>query len=304
LLDAADARAPSDLHPIFFGSFDWHSCVHGYWLLANVLRRYPDSTASPRIMDLFDRRLRPESVAAELRYAASRPSFERPYGWVWLLQLGAELDRSPAERARRWRDALAPLVQHFEARLIDALHAATLPVRAGVHASSAFCLALAASAAKARGSPALSEIAIKRARAWFAGDAAYQVREPDAWDFLSPALVEIECMRRALPASAFPEWLARFLPDLERGEPVVLFDPVIVHDRADLVAAHLDGLNLSRAWCFRGLVQCEGLPPGLRERADAAAARHIAASLPHLDDDYAGAHWLATYAWLALEGLE
>ncbi|HEY0780522.1 MAG TPA: DUF2891 domain-containing protein [Gemmatirosa sp.] len=320
-----DARGPRALHPVFYGSFDWHSCVHGYWLLARVLRRVPALPEAGAIRGLFDAHLTPERVAGEVVYLA-RPAargFERPYGWAWLLALAAELGRHATLDGRRWAAALAPLADAFAARLRAFLPRADYPVRAGTHFNTAFAVALALEYADAAGDDALGALLRDRARRWYAADRDCQAWEPGGDDFLSPALVEAECMRRALPPAEFAAWFARFLPRLDRGEPATLFIPAVVSDRTDGKIAHLDGVNLSRAWCWRALAGTLAgtsagtsagtlaTGPSASATPDAravvvaardAAGRHLAAGLPHVAGDYMGEHWLATYAVLALEG--
>ena len=297
---AQDALRPSDLHPIFHGSFDWHSCVHGYWLLARILRLYPDGAASEPIRGLFDRRLTAEKVAGELAYL-DRPlagGFERPYGWAWLLMLQAELERSDPGLA--WASALRPLAQAFAARFATYLPRLSYPVRAGTHNSSAFALTLAFDYAEVCGDGALGEVMRMRALAWFGRDADSQAWEPSGEDFLSPTLIEAQLMRRILPATEFQGWFDHFLPRLGMGEPASLFQPAVVSDPTDGKIAHLDGLNLSRAWCWRALA--DALPETDARRAImlAAAERHLEQSLPAVAGDYMGEHWLASFALLAL----
>jgi Protein of unknown function (DUF2891) len=243
-----DVRSPRALHPVFFGSLDWHSCVHGWWTLARVLRRFPELSEAGAIAALFDERLTAENVAGELAYFAAplRGTFERPYGWAWLLALQAELGRHEGARAARWRDALAPLAREIAARLAAFIPKATYPIRAGAHYNTAFAVALALEYADAS-DPRLAALLRGRAAAWYADDAACQAWEPGGDDFLSPALMEAECMRRVLSPSTFAAWFGRFLPDVERGLPATLFKPVGISDRSDGKIAHLDGVNLSRA---------------------------------------------------------
>jgi hypothetical protein len=303
-----DALGPRALHPVFYGSFDWHSCVHGYWLLARLLRRAPALPEAPAVRALFDAHLVPERVAGEVAYLA-RPTargFERPYGWAWLLALAAELARHAgtpwSADAARWGAALRPLAHAFVARFRAFLPLATYPVRAGTHFNTAFALALALEYAGVAGDDGLAALLRDRARAWYGGDADCPGWEPGGDDFLSPALVEAECMRRTLgEGDEFRAWLGRFLPRLDRGEPAALFAPAHVSDRSDGKIAHLDGLNLSRAWCWRGLARAWPAGDARRAAALAAADRHLAAGLPHVAGDYMGEHWLATFALLALE---
>lgn len=297
-----DVRSPRALHPIFFGSLDWHSCVHGYWLLATLLRRFPALGEASRIRALFDAQLTEANVAGELAYLRQpyRASFERPYGWAWLLMLACELARHEDADARRWSAAIAPLALAFAERFRHWLPKATYPIRSGAHFNTAFAVALAMEYAATAEDAPLAAALRERAVAWYARDADCQAWEPSLDDFLSPALMEAECMRRVLPAAELAPWLERFLPRLARREPATLFRPVLVSDRTDPKIAHLDGLNLSRAWCWRSLAA--SWPAGDPRRALAleAAEAHLAASLPHVAGDYMGEHWLATFALLAI----
>jgi hypothetical protein len=292
-----DVRGPRALHPVFFGSFDWHSCVHGYWLLARLRRLHPDSPEAAEIEALLARRLTAEAVAVETAYLRRPESrgFERPYGWAWLLMLQTELVR--AEDAR-WAATLEPLARAFADRFRDFLPKSTYPIRTGAHFNTAFALALAHEYAAACGDAGLEALLQERALDWYGADADCQAWEPSGDDFLSPALMEAECMRRLLPEPDFPAWVGRFLPRLEQGEPRTLFEPASVSDRTDGKIAHLDGLNLSRAWCWRSLARTADEPA--RSRMLEAADRHLQAALPHVAGDYMGEHWLATFALLAL----
>jgi hypothetical protein len=298
-----DVNGPRALHPVFYGSFDWHSCVHGYWLLARLLRLEPDLPEAAAIRALFDDGLTEIKVAGELAYLERPESrgFERPYGWAWLLSLGAELASHHTDEGRRWCGALKPLAEAVARRFMAFLPKATYPIRAGVHFNTAFALVLAHEYAETCRDHPLADLIEEKARAWYGRDADCQAWEPSGDDFLSPALIEAECMRRVLPDSEFRGWFARFLPRLGEGEPRTLFEPAVVSDRSDGKIAHLDGLNLSRAWCWRGVA--DSLPQGdpIRPLALDAAERHLAASLPHVAGDYMGEHWLATFALLALE---
>jgi hypothetical protein len=296
---AGDIRGPRDLHPIFFGSFDWHSCVHGYWLLASLLRLVPQIPEAGAIRALFEEAFTVQKVEGEVAYLR-RPSargFERPYGWGWLLKLQAEL---MAQDDHRWAAALRPLAEAFADRFVDYLPRAAYPVRAGVHSNTAFAMALGSDYARVAGDERLLELFQAKARSWFIEDQDAPAWEPSGDDFLSPTLVEAECLRRLLPADDFRAWLAGFLPDAAHGRPDSLFTPANVTDRTDGKIVHLDGLNLSRAWCWREIAA--SLPP---EDPVAAAARdaatlHLAVSLPHVAGDYMGEHWLASFALLAL----
>ena len=295
----ADALGPRALHPIFYGSFDWHSCVHGYWTLATVLRLEPGMADGPEIAALFDEVFTPAKVAGEVAYL-QRPSsrgFERPYGWAWLLKLQAEL---LAHAEPSWARALQPLADAIVRRFRDWLSRAAYPVRAGVHANTAFALALACDYATAADDHDLRGALEAKARAWHLGDRDAQAWEPSGEDFLSPTLVEAECLRRFLAPDEMRAWLRGFLPRIALGEPASLFEPAGVSDRTDGKIAHLDGLNLSRAWCWRGIAAV--LPPSDpgRDMALTAAHRHLEAGLAHVEGDYMGEHWLASFALLAL----
>jgi hypothetical protein len=280
----ADARTPRQLHPIFFGSFDWHSCVHGWWTLLTLRRLFPRIKEAPAIARLADASFTRDKVAAERAYL-DRPAsrgFERPYGWAWLLQLHLEA----ARHGEAWGAELEPLARAFAARLTDYLAILTYPIRVGTHFNTAFALVLSLEWAQ-QFDPALAGLVRDRSRHWYGADRDCQAWEPGGDEFLSPALIEALCMARTHPA-LFPIWFEQFLPRVHAREPATLFQPAIVSDRSDGKIAHLDGLNLSRAWCWREL--------GYPEHAEP----HLAAAMPHLSGDYMGEHWLASFALLAL----
>ena len=293
-----DVAEPRVLHPIFFGSYDWHSCVHGYWLLATLRRLHPGMPEAVEIDALFDAAFTAEKVEGERAYL-DRPGtrgFERPYGWAWLLMLQAELLRQDAP----WAVTHAPLAAAFADRFRDFLPRATYPVRTGVHSSTAFALALAAEYADIAKDAGLLRLLRDKAQAWYGADRGCQAWEPSGDDFLSPALIEAEAMRRLMDHAEFSAWFADFLPDAASSLPATLFAPATVSDRTDGKIAHLDGLNLSRAWCWRAIASSLGPDDPLRAVAHDAAERHLAASLPHVAGDYMGEHWLASFATLAL----
>ncbi len=309
LVADADARTPRALHPIFYGSFDWHSCVHSYWMLAALLRAFPHGAAAARITALFDAMLTKEKVAGELAYLA-RPlsgGFERPYGWAWMLALAVQLgpfraNREDEERWSRWSAALQPMAEAFADRFKAFLPKADYPIRSGAHANTAFALRLAFDYAQAFEDGDLLELIRGRAQLWYGHDRAAPAWEPSGDDFLSPTLVEAQLMADPRVNADARAWLAAFLPDLASGRPATLFEPARVSDRGDGKIAHLDGLNLSRAWAWRELAQW--LAPEDAALARTAAERHLEASLPHVAGDYFGEHWLATYATLALGAAE
>jgi hypothetical protein len=298
LIGPEDARAPSEHHPIFHGSFDWHSCVHGWWQVMRLMRLYPAMAEAAAIRRRADMMLTPERIAGECAYL-DRPmsaGFERPYGWAWLLALHSELARHDAP----WAAAIAPLAAAFTARFHDFLPKLTYPLRVGTHFNIAFALIHAHDWAQDRDA-ALAALIQEKALSWFGQDRACQAWEPGGDEFLSPALCEALLMSRLLDQPAFSAWFHQFLPHLAQGEPATLFTPAIVSDRSDGKIAHLDGLNLSRAWCWRGIAAALGPADPVSLLARQAAGVHLDASLPHVAGDYMGEHWLATFALLALE---
>jgi hypothetical protein len=297
-----DAAAPRALHPAFHGSYDWHSCVHMHWLLARLLHRFPGLHERAAIEACFDRNFAARAIAAEVAYLR-RPgsaSFERTYGWAWLLKLAAELYGA---KERRWREALQPLADAFVARYLDFLPRAGYPVRYGMHANSAFALAFALDYARVAGNEELAKACRDKALEWFADDRDAPAHlEPSGVDFLSPSLLEAALMQRVLDAIAFARWLDTFLPGFADAVAPSLFAPVNVTDRDDAQLVHLDGLNLSRAWCFNGIA--DALPAGdrrIRRARDAARVHEAAGAAGLASDAFVGAHWLATFAVLALD---
>jgi hypothetical protein len=294
-----DAATPSALHPIFYGSFDWHSCVHGWWQVLRLARLFPDIPEASEIRARADTMFTPENVAGECAYLdrASSGGFERPYGWAWLLALHGEAELHEAT----WGAALAPLADAFAARFTAFLPKLTYPIRTGTHGNTAFALLLAHDWSRVH-APDLASLIEARAIDWFGGDVDCQAWEPGGDEFLSPALMEAALMSRVLSHDDFAAWFGSFLPGLADGVPETLFTPAHVSDRSDGKIAHLDGLNLSRAWCWRVVGAALGDTSGLSLMAETIAERHVAASLPHIADDYAGTHWLASFALLAISG--
>lgn len=296
-----DARTPRDMHPIFFGSYDWHSCVHGWWTLMTLLRLYPDLPEASRIRALADEMFTDANAAGELDYLArlSSRGFERPYGWGWLLMLAAEMDRHEEADGRRRAETLRPLALAFADRFKAFLPLASYPVRVGTHYNTAFALRLTLDWAEAE-DPALAVLCRDKAAAWHSDDRDCQAWEPSQDEFLSPALMEAALMRRVLAPEAFRDWFAAFLPGVADRRPKTLFLPAGVSDRSDGKIAHLDGLNLSRAWCWREIAAAFPDDDPRAVAAREAAAAHLDAALPHVTGDYMGEHWLASFALLAL----
>jgi hypothetical protein len=296
----ADARPPRELTPAFFGCYDWHSAVHGHWLLARLLRLSPGAPFAAEARAALERSFTPENLAAEVRYfqAPGRVSFERPYGLAWLLQLAAELREWDDGDARRWSAALAPLEREAAAGLRSWLPKLTNPIRVGEHSQTAFAFGLVLDWVRGAGDREMEALLQERIRAFYLSDTACPMAyEPSGEDFLSPCLAEADLMRRVLPPREFAAWLSRFLPAIpaQAGKPWLA--PAVVTDPSDPKLAHLDGLNLSRAWMLDGILS--GLPPGdARAGAlKAAAAAHREAGLRAVTGaHYEGGHWLGTFA--------
>jgi hypothetical protein len=298
-----DVQGPRALHPIFYGSYDWHSCVHGYWLILRLLERFPDLPEASRIVAVVDHHFTEANVAGERAYLdlPHNRGFERPYGWGWLLALSAEIDALKLPQAARWSKIFAPLTDIFVERFEEFLPKATYPLRVGTHFNMAFALALTLDFARQTSRESLAALVVETARRWYLNDVACQAWEPAGDEFLSPSLMEAELMRRVLPAGQFLDWFSAFLPELAVRQPATLFVPATVTDRSDGKIAHLDGLNLSRAWCQRSLAHALPADDARHAVLNEAAELHLASALAHVAGDYMGEHWLATFAALALE---
>lgn len=298
-----DLRPPRRLHPVFHGAYDWHSCAHMHWTLARCLRLDARGGLAAAIAAHFDARLTPAAVDGECAYfsAPGRATFERPYGWGWLLRLAFELDAlaSTLPAAARWRAALAPLAALLAECLRGWLPRADFPVRAGTHGNSAFALLLAWPYAQ-RADRALATAIDTRARRWYGADRRYPADyEPSGDDFLSGGLCEALLMSRLLTAAEWATWWSAFAP--AEAALASWLTPAPVADPADARIVHLHGLNLSRAWCWRQLQPL--LPPPLQDTAALAATAHLRASLAAaVEGDYVGTHWLASFALLATAG--
>jgi Protein of unknown function (DUF2891) len=305
--DPTPVPRPRELHPAFYGSLDWHSCVEMHWVLARLLRLAPDRVPESEIRAALDTHLSAEAIAAETRFFAdpAHRTFERPYGWGWALRLAAELLAFDDADARRWAANLQPLADLFVERFLEWLPKATYPFRAGLHGNTAFAFSLSLPFTRLRaeaGDATFLEALKEAASRWYGRDAGYAAEfEPSDADFLSSALTEAELMSSLLPSADFPAWLERFLPGIADGKPPNLFTPAVVSDPTDGYIAHLHGLNLSRGWCWLRLAEAL---PGSDARVPvmlAAAERHAAASLDEaVGSDYMVEHWLPAYAVLYL----
>lgn len=299
----ASYRTHRELHPAFFGSFDWHSCVEMHWLVVRLLRRFPGLAQEERARSTLAALLTPGAIEVEAAFFMdpNHKTLERPYGWGWLLALSHELHTWDDTDAARWAAALDPLATVLMDHLLAWLPRLTYPQRIGMHANTAFGLSRSWDAAGLL-RPELQEAMREAATRWFATDTAYPAHyEPSGADFLSAALSEAELMAKVLPREAFAPWLDGFLPGITKSEPASLFTPALVSDVTDGQIAHLHGLNVSRAWAF---VRLAGALPEGDTRAVAlkdAAERHAAASLGAVvGSDYSVEHWLAAYATLLL----
>jgi hypothetical protein len=269
-------------------------------MLVRVLRLFPDLKEAKEIRAVLAENLTAENLKVEAEQFAhpEAKSFERPYGWNWLLKLALELHEWDDPDARKWTANLRPLEEAIASRYIEYFPKQTYPIRSGVHSNTAFGLSFAHDYARAARNKKLQELIEERARNYYGKDSDAPARwEPDGADFLSPSLTEADLMRRILPAAEFKDWFHKYLPGAAKGEPATLLNPATVTDRTDPQIVHLDGLNLSRAWCMRGIISA--LPPddSARKILSASAAKHSAAALKHVaSGDYAGEHWLASFA--------
>lgn len=295
----ADVRAPHALTPAFYGSFDWHSAVHGHWCLVRLLRRNPDASFAERARAALAKSFTIEKLRAERDYlcAPGREGFERPYGLAWLLQLCAELREWPAAPAE-WRGAILPLEAVAVTRLREWLPRLSTPIRSGEHSQTAFAMCLALDWARAAGDRGFGRLIAQRALDFYGSDISAPVTyEPSGHDFLSPILGEADLMRRVFEPREFIGWLKRFLPEPDNQSGRAWLTPVVPSDRADGKLAHLDGLNLSRAWMLEGIAVSVTDDATMATPLVAAALRHRAAGLAAVTGEhYAGGHWLASFA--------
>ncbi len=300
-----DLGLPRDLTPVFYGCYDWHSAVHGHWLLARLTRRFPGAEFAPGARAALDHNLAEERVAAELTFVSKegRRGFERPYGLAWLLQLDAELhewssDTAAGEddrnRAARWRETLAPLTANGVERLAEFFEKLEHPVRVGEHKQTAFSAGLIHDWAVSVGDQPMQDLLAARARVWYGGDRDCPVDyEPSGQDFLSPCVAEADFMRRVLPADEFAAWLDAFLP----GPLPPNLEPVRVPQDEEDAFGHLHGLHLSRAWMLQGIVSALPEGDGRRGAMAALAARNAEAGFAGVDPtNYVGSHWLGSFA--------
>jgi hypothetical protein len=296
----AGVKPPRELTPAFFGCFDWHSAVHGHWALLRLLKTFPDSPRAKEITQRLDEHLAPGPLARELAYFGreSNRTFERPYGWGWLLRLAAELHDFDGPRAAEWRKALQPLSAHLSERMIGYLELLSVPVREGTHSNTAFALAHAYDYARITGDEDLRRVIERRARQFYSADencpTAY---EPSGEDFLSPCLSEADLMRRIMPRGEFSAWLEDFLPPVDSKGFAAVIRPVEIRDLKDPKIGHLIGLSLQRAWCYEGIAGALSESDPRRGVFLRSARLHASTALGQMfESGYGGEHWLASFA--------
>ncbi len=293
-----DLKSPQELHPAFYGCFDWHSAVHGHWLMVSLLKKYPELTQKEQILKVLESHLSAENVTKELAFfdTKNNASFERTYGWAWILKLQMELDSWDHPTAKKCAENLRPLSNKLCGSYYSFLGKLAYPIRTGEHVNTAFGLTFAYDYALTQKNDSLKEIIKIKSEAFYGNDQKYPIRfEPSGYDFLSPAFEEIDLMRRVYSETEFQIWLKKFMPELYSKK--FTLEPGKILDRTDGKLVHLDGLNFSRAWCLIELSKTNPKLQHLRKIAE----QHINASLPNITDgDYMGEHWLASFALMAL----
>jgi hypothetical protein len=298
--NADQVKSPKALHPAFYGCYDWHSSVHGHWMLIRLLKTFPKLPEAAQVRSALDANLSAENIQAEVAYMKqpNRQSFERTYGWAWALKLAEELKTWNDEDGKRWSGNLQPLADLLSQSYRAFLPKQTYPIRTGVHPNTAFGLAFALDYARTTGDRDLEMLLNERSRNYFAKDIDYPgAWEPGGEDFFSAALMEADLMRRVMAPREFATWFHRFLPGVAKRNPAALLNPAIVTDRSDPKLVHLDGLNLSRAWCMRSIAAALPANDPARAVLKSAAEKHASAALSHVaSGDYAGEHWLASFA--------
>ena len=298
--NASEVKSPQALHPAFYGCYDWHSSVHGHWMLVRLLKTFPGMPEAAQIRSALEANLTAENIQAEVAYMKqpNRQSFERTYGWAWALKLAEELQTWNDADGKRWSSNLQPLADLLGKSYRTFLPKQNYPIRTGVHPNTAFGLAFALDYAKTTGDRELEALLDERSRTYFAKDVNYPGDwEPGGEDFFSAALMEADLMRRVMKPREFAAWFHRFLPGVAKGNPEALLSPAVVTDRTDPKLVHLDGLNLSRAWCMRSIARALPANDPARAVLASSAAKHATAALAHVaSGDYAGEHWLASFA--------
>jgi hypothetical protein len=300
LNDATEVMSPRELHPAFFGCFDWHSSVHMHWSLVRLLKQYPEHELANDIRTALATNLTKENLLQELAYFEKdhHKSFERTYGWAWYLRLVSELHTWDDSQGKQWREHLRPLEQLLVKRTIDYLPKLSYPVRTGIHPDSGFGLAFILDYARVVQNEKLDSMIVKRARDFYLNDQDYPTRyEPSGQDFFSSCLNEADLMRRVLDKDQFSKWLDKFLPGLKNGDGGNLLTPVEVSDVTDGYIVHLAGLDLSRAWCMRGIASALPDDDPRAVLLQQSAKEHAKTGFGYVfTGHYEGEHWLATFA--------
>jgi len=295
-----DARTPRELTPIFYGCFDWHSSVHGHWLLTRILSTQPESVLRDEIRAKLEVSFTPEKLAGELAYykVPGRGSFERPYGIAWYLQLIAELEDSQDPQMGVWRETLRPLEDAIVVQILAWLPKLSYPIRLGTHNQSAFAFGLMLDYARTVENTELERALIEKSILFYKNDVDCPLAyEPSGEDFLSPCFMEADLMRRVLPQAEYVIWLARFLPDIPLDGSGDWLEPGIVLDPSDGKLVHLDGVNLSRAWALEGIASSLPADDPRVASLQAAADIHRDVGIASVSDEhYSGSHWLASFA--------
>jgi len=298
--DATQVREPMDLHPAFYGCFDWHSSVHGHWMLVKLLKIFPDMENAEAIKLAISQNITKQNILDEIAYMEQplHGSYERTYGWAWIFQLANELQTWDNPQAKVWLTNLQPLVDHLKVNFMNYLPKQTYPIRTGVHPNTAFALGFALDYAHLIGDSEFEEILVQRSKDYYLDDKNYPAYlEPNGTDFFSPSLLEADLMHRIMNKQEYNSWMENYLPQI----PVSLLNPAIVSDRSDLSLVHLDGLNLSRAWCMMGIANHMDGNNLQKKQLQEAAERHLKDALPNIaSGNYSGEHWLASFAVYAL----
>lgn len=303
---ADDVLSPQQMHPAFYGNFDWHSAVHGHWMLVRLLRMSPDATVAPEIREILNRQLTRANMQGEAKYfeQPQNKGFERMYGWAWLLQLVRELHTWDDPDAVKWRNHLRPLETIIRRRAIDYLPKLSFPIRVGTHTDTAFALGMELDYARAVGDAEFENLLLKKSRQFYLNDRDYPAHyEPSGHDFFSSGFNEADLMRRVLSPPEFVAWLDLFLPQLKAGTMGSMMQPVEVPDITDGHLVHLAGLDLSRAWTMHGILA--SLPDGdsRRRSLQTAIDDHAKLGLSYVSSGhYEGEHWLATFAVYHMTG--
>ncbi|MEO1043479.1 MAG: DUF2891 domain-containing protein [Pseudomonadota bacterium] len=296
----ADAMTPRQMFPAFYGCFDWHSSVHGHWLLTRILKTDPETPMRSAIEAALAQSFTEENIAGELAYYSGedRQSFERPYGIAWFLQLAAELHESDEPLMQEWRGTLKPLEDMIVERIEAWLPLLAYPIRLGTHNQTAFAFGLMLDYAQTVGDESLKSLLTAKILAFHRDDVNCPLAyEPSGEDFLSPCLMEADLMRRVMTEEAFAAWLSAFLPQIPETGDQDWLAPGIVLDPTDGKLVHLDGVNLSRAWALEGIA--EGLPADdpRRDALLASAVQHKEVGIAAVSDEhYSGSHWLGSFA--------